>query len=77
MSSKLIESTSKPSGVENVDEYEEDLEDLEPESSGGEPGASLTMVDMLRICACVWRVEECESRYEPCVIRAGNPLRIM
>ena len=49
ISSKLIESDSKSSEFENVEEYEDDLEDREPDKSGGEPGMLAVIVVILRI----------------------------
>lgn len=51
ISSKFVTSDSKPSGLENVEDKEDDLEDLEPERSGGDPGTLVMIVVMLKRCA--------------------------
>jgi len=58
ISSKFVTSDSKPSGLEKVEDNEEDFEDLEPERSGGEPGALVMVVVIFRRCASGREINE-------------------
>jgi hypothetical protein len=51
ISSKFVTSDSKPSGLEKVEDNEEDFDDREPERSGGEPGTLVMVVVIFRRCA--------------------------
>lgn len=55
-------SESKPSGLEKVEESDEDLEDREPERSGGDPGILVMMAVILGRWTFEGRAHEGESR---------------
>ena len=68
ISSKLVMSDSRlSSGLEKVEEYEDDFEEREPDSSGGEPGASVVVVVIVKVVDMfVEEVSERNSRSTPC-----------
>lgn len=55
-------SESKPSGLEKVEESDEDLEDREPERSGGDPGMLVMVVVILSCWTFEGRAHKGESR---------------